>query len=122
MNANDLMNQWIDTSKAAMEPMRQLHEIGQRAMTKMTEQQMSFARDYMEMSSRSMQLVASIRDPRALMSEQMTLVKEFGDKWMTSAEDLTKNAQQTQSELNTWAEQNAQTTISNLQKASEKAA
>lgn len=122
MQANEVMNQWLENSKAAMEPMRELNEISKRAMERMAEQNMAITKEYVEMMTRGMQLVASVRDPRALVNEQVELSKEMGEKAMANAESFAKLATETQGEYLAWSEKMANSAVAKTEEALTKAA
>lgn len=122
MKANELMNDWLENSKAAMEPARRLGDIAQRAMEKVSEQNLAMVKEYMEMNARALQLMTSVRDPRALVTEQVTLAKELGDKILANAELFGKLATETQAELVKWAEDATEAAVAKAEEAVEKAA
>lgn len=122
MKANELMNDWLENSKAAMEPARRLGDIAQRAMEKVSEQNLAMVKEYMEMNARALQMMTSVRDPRALVTEQVTLAKELGDKILANAELFGKLAAETQAELVKWAEDATEAAVAKAEEAVEKAA
>lgn len=122
MKANELMNTWIENSKAAMGPARELSEITQRNFGRLSEHNMALTKEYMEMSARSLQALTSVRDPRALVTEQVNLAKEMGDKLMSNAELYTKLATEAQEELVAWVEKSAEEAVAKVGEAAEKVA
>ncbi len=122
MNTTDLMNAWIENSKAAFEPARQLGELTKTAFAKMGEQQMAVAREYMEFSLRGMQTLSTARDPRALATQQVELVKEFGDKMLANAEAYTQLATETQAAFAGWAEKATEAAVAKAGEVAKKAA
>jgi len=122
MKATDLMNSWIENSKAAMAPARELSEMTQRVLEKMSAQQMAMTKEYMDLGLRGMQLVSAARDPRTLMTEQVNLAKEAGDKMLANAEVYAKLAAETQAEFTAWAEKATEAAVAKAGKVVEKAA
>ncbi len=122
MKANELMNAWIENSKSVMAPARELSEITQRTFGRLSERNMALTKEYMEMSARSLQMLTSVRDPRALVTEQVNLAKEMGDSLMANAESYTKMATEAQQELVSWAEKSAATAVAKAGEAAEKVA
>lgn len=122
MKPTELMNTWIENSKAAMEPARELSELTKRILEKMGEQQMSITKEYMELGMRGVQLVSAARDPRALVNEQVSLAKEVGDKMLANAEAYTKLAAETQAEFAAWAEKATAAAVAKAEAAAEKVA
>jgi phasin family protein len=116
------MNAWVENSKAAMEPARELGELTKRAFAKMSEQQMAVTKEYMDFSVRGLQLFSTARDPRALMNDQVALAKEMGDKMIANAEAFAKLATETQAELASWAEKTAETAVAKASDAAGRAA
>ena len=117
-----MMNSWIENSKAAMGPARELSEITQRSFGRLSEHNMALTKEYMEMSARSLQTLTSVRDPRALVTEQVNLAKEMGDKLMSNAELYTKLATEAQEELVAWVEKSAEEAVAKVGEAADKVA
>jgi len=122
MKTTELMNAWIENSKAAFEPARELGELTKSTLTKMGEQQMAVAREYMEFSVRGMQAMSVARDPRTLASQQVEMMKELGEKMMANAEAYTKLATETQAAFAGWAEKTTEAAVAKAEQAVEKAA
>jgi phasin family protein len=122
MKANELMNAWIENSKAAMGPARELSEIAQRSFGRLSEHNMALTKEYMEMSARSLQVLSSVRDPRALVTEQVNLAKEMGDKLISNAELYTKLATEAQEELVAWVEKSTDEAVAKVGEAAAKVA
>ncbi len=122
MKANDLMNSWIENSKSAMAPARELSEMTQRIFEKMSEQQMAMTKEYMDLGLRGVQMLSAARDPRTLVTEQVNLAKEVGNKMLAGAEAYAKLATETQAELAAWAEKATEAAVAKAGEAVEKAA
>ena len=122
MKTTELMNSWIENSKAAMAPARELGEMTQRVFEKMGEQQMAMTKEYMDLGLRGLQLVSAARDPRALVNEQVNLAKEVGDRMLANAEAYNKLAAETQAEFAIWAEKTTESAVAKAEAAVEKAA
>jgi phasin family protein len=122
MKATDLMNSWFENSKAAMAPARELSTMTQRVFEKLGEQQMAMTREYLDLSLRGLQLVSVARDPRTLVSEQVNLAKEAGEKMLANAEAYTKLAAETQAEFVAWADKATEAAVAKAEAAAKKAA
>lgn len=122
MKTNELMNSWIENSKAAMAPARELGKMTQRMFEKMGEQQMVMTKEYMDLGLRGLQVVSAARDPRTLVNEQVNLAKEVGDKMLANAEAYAKLATETQAEFTSWAEKATEAAVAKAGEAVEKAA
>lgn len=107
MNTNELMNSFLANSKAAMEPMRSLGEVNKAALEAAAQHQVSLTKMYMDFGTRNVKLMASAREPRALVDEQLNLAKEFGDQLLAGAETYSKLAAEYQQELTEWTEKTA---------------
>lgn len=105
MNPQDLMYQMLDGGKAVADSYKQLGSITQRAFERANAQQMAVARDFLDMGARYLSLVAGTRDLRVMMSDQVSLAKEVGEKLLANADAYTKLAQEAQGELSRWAEE-----------------
>lgn len=101
---NDAFDQWVDFSKNAGEPLVRLSEITARAMEQVARQQLDFARDYVELGTRQVELLGSARDPQKWLTEQSALASEFGKKLMSRTEDFIAVATETQKSVADWAE------------------
>ena len=122
MQANELMNTWIENSKAAIEPLRALGEVNRATLEAVAKQQVAVTKDYMEYGARNLQMMTSLRDPRTLVNEQLSLAKEFGDKLIANSETYAKMAAGYQAEVVAWTEKTAGEAVSKAEKVVQKAA
>jgi phasin family protein len=120
MKTNELMNAWIENSKVAMGPARELSEISQRNFARLSEHNMALSKEYMEMTTRTLQALATARDPRTLVNEQISLAKEMGDKLLSNAELYSKLASEAQEELVAWVDKSAQEAVAKAGEAAAK--
>ena len=102
---NALVDQWVDFSKNAGEPLTQLNEITARAMEQVARQQLDLVHDYVDLGTRQVELLGSARDPQKWLTEQSALASEFGKKLMTRAEDFIAVTTETQKSVADWAEE-----------------
>ena len=121
MKASELMESFVVNSKTAMEPARELSEITKRAFEKTTEQNMAVVKEYMEFSLRGMKLLSAVRDPRALVEQQMELATEAGEKFVANAEAYAKLASETQAELASWTEKTTEAAVAKAEEATDAA-
>ena len=122
MKPNELMNAWLENSKAAMEPMRALGEVNKAALEAVTQQHLALTKEYMEFSARNVKLMTSVREPRALVDDQLSLAKEFGDKLVSGAEAYTQLATEYQKTLVSWTEKTAGEVVSKAEQVAKEAA
>lgn len=121
MQANELMNAWVENSKAALEPLRVLGEMNRAALEAVGKQQVAVTKDYMEFGARNLQMMTSLRDPRDLVTEQMNVAKEFGEKLMATSETYAKMAAAYQADLVAWTEKTTKEAVEKAEDAVEKA-
>ena len=117
---NEFLDQWLEFSKSAAEPMMRLNEISAKAMEQVARQQMDLARDYMDLGTRNLKLLGESKDPQKLVADQGQLVTEFGQKLMGRAEEFMKIATEAQTALTTWAEEAAKKAAAATQPAAKK--
>lgn len=104
MFPQDLMNEMLDNGKSAVESYKELGVITQRAFERVNAQQMAVARQFLDMGTRYVSILANARDARVLVNDQTELAKEMGEKLLANAETYTKLAQEAQGEIVKWAE------------------
>jgi hypothetical protein len=126
MTAQEMMNEMMDAGKFAVESYKQLGQITQRAFERVNAQHMAVAREYLEMGTRYVSLLANARDVRALVNDQAGFAKEIGEKMLANADTYAKLAQEAQGEFVQWAEKATKTAVAeaeeNVKKAVKKAA
>ena len=105
----ELMNQMMANGKAAFEPMTKLNAISKEAMETLSKQQVELAREYMDMGMKSVETLSSAENPKAMMTAQFDLAKDFSDKVMAQANAYTKLAVATQEKVAAWAEETMKT-------------
>lgn len=121
MNANELMNAWIENSKSALEPMRALGQVNQHMLEAVSKQQVELTKQYMDFGARNLKLMTSVREPRALIDEQLSLAKEFGDKLLADAEVYAKLAKDYREQLSEWSEKTTEAAVKSAGEAVDKA-
>ncbi len=113
---NEMLDQWMQMNRSAMEPMMKLNEIAAQAFDKMTHHNLTLARDYMELSARQLQLFGEAKDPQKWASEEGRLVAEFGQKMVDRAEEILRLAKETQEMVSSWAAKAAQAGVDAVNK------
>lgn len=121
MNPQDLMNQMLDGGKFAVESYKDLGAITQRAFERVNAQQMAVAREFLDMGTRYVSLLANARDPRAMLNDQAELAKDMGEKLLANAETYTKLAQEAQDEIVKWAEKSTKVVVAKAEEDVKKA-
>ncbi len=102
-----LFEQWINTSREALQPVLKLSEITGQAMEQVAKQQLDLAREYMNLGARQMQILGEAKDPQKWVAAEGKLAAEFGQKLVDQAEEFYRVAQGTQKAVVGWAEENA---------------
>jgi hypothetical protein len=105
--SNELFEDWMKTTKSAIEPMMRLNEITVRAMESVARQQLDVARDYLDLGTKQASILGSAERPEDLLSEQGQLVTEFGERLINRAQEFAKIATETQQAVAGWAEEAA---------------
>jgi phasin family protein len=100
----DYVTQWIDLSKAAMEPLMKLNELNMKAVDQLAQQQVDLMKDYMDLGTRSFKKLSESKDVQEFWAAQAELVKEYGDKFISRARTYSDLAAETQAKLAEWQE------------------
>lgn len=101
--ANQVMNDWVELSKRATEPLLRFNEIAVHAYEEVARQQLDIARDYLELGIKQASVVSTADTPDAMVAEQGKLAAEFGEKLAARAQDFVKIAADTQQAISGWA-------------------
>lgn len=121
MTPQEMMNDMMDAGKLAVESYKQLGQITQRALERVNAQHMAVAREYLEMGTRYVSLLANARDVRVLANEQAGFAKEIGEKMLANADAYAKLAQEAQGEFVQWAEKATKTAVAEAEESVKKA-
>ena len=113
----ELMNQMIENGKAAFQPVVKLNAISKEAVETLSKQQVELAREYMDMGVKSVETLASAKDPKALVETQVELAKAFGDKVVAQADAYAKLAAETQEKVASWAEETMKANAEKVEEA-----
>ena len=120
--SSDVVNSWLETSRAAIAPAQELTDITKRAFEKANAQNLAVAKQYVEFGVRSLQMLGSVRDPRALVEQQVALAKEAGEQFLANADAYVKLTAETQAPFNAWAEKATESATAKLEAVVSKAA
>jgi phasin family protein len=102
-----VFEQWINTSRAALQPVLKLTEITGQAMEQVAQQQLDLVREYMDLGARQLQVLGEAKDPQKWIAEEGKLAAEFGQKLVDRAEEFYRLAQVSQKAVVGWAEETA---------------
>jgi phasin family protein len=107
----ELIDQWANLGRSALESMKELGEINAKILAKMTEQQQAILNTCLEASAKEMELVSTAKDPKELLVKQSTLAAEYNAKFIDIVRATNEILTDCKSELSTWAEKGVEKTI-----------
>lgn len=100
-----IMDQWMAYSTGVMQPVARFNEVTAQALERMGRKQIDVARDYLDVSTRQMQLLGNTKDPQSFLAEEQRLVAEFGEKLIVHAQEFLRIATETQQAVVDWAQE-----------------
>ncbi len=101
---NDLIKQWTELNKTAMEAIKELGEINTAAMTRLTQRQMEMVNLYMEGGAKQLEALSEAKGVQDITAAQSRLLTEFNDKLMENARQTMEVLTDTKTQLSAWAE------------------
>ncbi len=111
---NDLIQQWTELNKAAMQAIKELGEINTNAMTRLTQRQMEMVNLYMEGGAKQLETLSQIKGMPDMVAAQSRLFAELNEKLMENARQTVEVLVEVKTELNAWVEKGMQNAASNL--------
>ncbi|MGZ8243205.1 phasin family protein [Methylomagnum sp.] len=112
-------DQWFDFSRSVFEPVLRWNDIAFSAVEKVTRRNLNLAQDYMDISSRHINLLCDTKDPDKWRNEEGRLAAEFSQKMVDHAGDYLRVVQETQHAFNDWANEAAKQAAESAQRAVE---
>lgn len=103
---NDLIQQWTELNKAAMQAIKELGEINTAAMTKLTQRQMDMVGIYMEGSAKQMEMLSQTKSVQDMVTVQARLFTELNEKLMENARQTVQVLMDVKTDLSSWVEKN----------------
>lgn len=116
MQDNELIQQWVELNKSAMEAIKELGEINTSAMTRLTQRQMDMVGLYMEGSAKQLEALSSAKTPQAAIAAQSSLFIELNEKLMSNARQTVEVLTDVKSELAAWVEKGMEKTAAKMPK------
>jgi phasin family protein len=113
---NELIQQWTELNKAAMEAIKELGEINTNAMTRLTQRQMDMVSLYMEGSAKQLEALGQSKGVQDIINAQSRLFAELNEKLMENARQTLDVLFDVKGELSAWVEKSVQSASSNLPK------
>jgi phasin family protein len=117
---NELIQQWTELNKSAMEAIKELGEINTNAMTRLTQRQMDMVSLYMEGSAKQLEALSQSKGVPDIISAQSRIFSELNEKLMENARQTLEVLVEVKSELSSWVEKSMQSASSNLPKVAPK--
>ena len=102
-----VLEQLVEINRAAVEPWLRLNEIAGQAVEQVTRRQLDFARDYLNLGARQIEILSGAKDPQKWLSDEGTLFAEFGQKLVDQTEGLLRVGKETQEAVAGWAKASA---------------
>ncbi|MGH8478113.1 MAG: phasin family protein [Gammaproteobacteria bacterium] len=101
---NEILDQWATVSRQALESMKELGQINERILARMTEQQQQILSACLEATSLELQMMGGVKDPRDLVAQQTELVSRYSSKFIDIVRSTNDLLTECRSELNAWVE------------------
>lgn len=101
---NDLLKQWTEMNKSAMDAIKELGEINTTAMTRLTQRQMDMISLYMESGSKQLETLSHAKNMQDLAAAQSKLFTEMNEKLLDNARQTVEVLVDVKAELSSWVE------------------
>jgi len=111
---NELIQQWSELNKAAMQAIKELGEINTTAMTKLTQRQMDMVSIYMEGSAKQMEVLSQAKGVQDVVAIQARLFTELNERLMENARQTVQVLMDVKADLSGWVEKNMETAASKV--------
>ncbi|EDN71033.1 Phasin [Beggiatoa sp. PS] len=82
---NEMIKQWTELNKSAMDAIKELGEINVNTMTRLTQRQMEMVNLYMEGGSKQLETLSEAKNPQDVVAAQSHLFTELNEKLMDNA-------------------------------------
>ena len=105
---NDLMKQWSEMNKGAMDAVKALGEINTTAMTRLTQRQMDMLSLYMESGAKQLEVLSKAKNMQDLATAQSELFGEMNEKMLENARQTMEILVDIKAELSSWVEKGMQ--------------
>lgn len=112
---NELINQWNQLNRQALDSFRELGEINARAASRIFQQQLEFVNASVEAGVRRLNQVYEPQLSRQLLGVQTALAGELNEKFVAAARRTNEVLVQSNSELSAWAEKGVRTAAAQTQ-------
>jgi len=100
----ELLDQWATVSRQALESMKELGQINERILARMTEQQQQILSACLEATSLELQMMGGAKDPKDLLAKQAELVSQYSSKFVDIVRSTNDLLADCRSELSAWVD------------------
>ena len=114
---NEMMKQWTELNKTAMDAMKELGEINTSVMTRLTQRQMDMVNLYMEGSAKQMAAFSEAKGMQDIVSAQTRLFTELNEKLIDNARQTIEILMDVKTQLSAWAEKSMENATTKLTQA-----
>lgn len=81
-------DQFKDASGTLVEPMQRYGEVALRTQALVAEQQVSLMETYIDAGMKQLQALGESKDPKEWLASQSTAMRQCGEKWMETAQEI----------------------------------
>ncbi|RKZ89950.1 MAG: phasin family protein [Candidatus Parabeggiatoa sp. nov. 1] len=104
MTQNELMKQWTESNKSAMDAIKELGEINTNAMSRLTQRQQEMVNLYMEEGTKQLEVLDEVKGVQDIVAAQSRLFTELNEKLMANARQTMDDLVEVKDKLSTWTE------------------
>lgn len=105
MAREEFTDQWAAMSQYTLEPVLRFNTVAAEAYERFMNEQLSFGRNCLDITNRSLRMFSHSRNPQAFISEQQEILGDFGKFVSEYAGELGEIARETQQHLANWSEE-----------------
>jgi phasin family protein len=116
---DELIKQWTELNKSAMDAIKELGEINANTMTRLTQRQMEMVNLYMEGGSKQLETLSDAKNVQDVIAAQSHLFTELNEKLMDNARQTVNDLAEVKEKLSTWAEKGMEKATTNRSQSSE---
>ena len=116
--SNELIKQWTELNKNAVEAIKELGEINTSTMTRLTQRQMEMVNLYMEGGAKQLQALSETKGAPDIVATQAQVMTEVNEKLMENARQTMEIFADAKAQLSAWAEKSVENATTLLSKKS----
>jgi phasin family protein len=115
--SNELIKQWTELNKNAIEAIKELGEINTSTMTRLTQRQMEMVNLYMEGGAKQLQALHDVKGMPDIVATQTQVITEVNEKLMENARQTMEIFADAKAQLSAWAEKGLENTTALFSKS-----